>query len=273
MPIRAFSHPADLRGEWAPRRHHRLRHSARRTRLGIQAISYDDDVHPYSDLVIGRLMPCCSTTSSLSAAGALRIYHPAESVAVATTSVCWRPECRFGTRSTKFSGAMRTAPSSEFSASGRLERRSAGALRPGSRREPCRRSSARCHRRPGALVGSGARYLPSLLRVVDHHRAIVPVHGTCGRARRGDRKRTRVRSRLTRASDRLREIMRHADLLQLFVLLWDRGAFACRLSQRRYWVGAQLRGLRKRDLSRRAGSGAHRPARGGPDPWRASARS
>src|SRR4030095_10844274 len=31
-------------------------------------------------------------------------------------------------------------------------------------------------------------------------------------------------------------------------------------------IGAQLRGLRKRDLPRRAGSGAHRPTRGGADP-------
>ncbi len=117
-------------------------------------------------------------------------------------------------------------------------------------------------------VGSGAA-LPAVAAagVGRHHRAVVPVDGAGGRARRADRDRTRLRRprSLRIALTAYVELIRGTPiLLQLFVLYYGLavGDPAAGVRRRAARPGAELRGVRERDLPVGARSDLDRPARG-----------
>ena len=119
-------------------------------------------------------------------------------------------------------------------------------------------------------VEAARRYLPSLLQAsIDHHRAVVSVDGAGGRRRRADRHRTRLRlAGGPPRADRLRRAdARHADSPAAVrpLLRHRRGDSAAGVCRRAARAGAELRGLRERDLSLGARGDLHRSARGGAD--------
>jgi hypothetical protein len=144
---------------------------AEREQHGLHAVSYDDDVHPYSDLVMGRvdavLLDNVLAERRSAHAGISRIQP--QTVAIGHYVGVLARERAAARRINEILRAhARRHARADLPQVGCLERRSAAALRascwPASR---CRRSSARhvVERRDGVANGRRARrYLPSLLR-------------------------------------------------------------------------------------------------------------
>ena len=176
---------------------------------GLRAVSYDDDVHPYTDLVLGpgRRRAARQRARRAAAADDAGIHHPAgrRSRSATTSASSRRPTRRCATRSTS---VLRTAMRDGIARAHlpqveRLERRSAARftrkLLAGEAVPPvldgaCRHVDRRRRRCRG--WEAARRYLPSLLRA-----SVVTLVLSCLSmglavvARRADRDRARLRRR------------------------------------------------------------------------------